>query len=138
MNGTAPAAWQTGAALRPVGRCHASDVLLRIGAVFVVVALLLIGTCAGQAQAHGLHAGLTMQMPATWAESAASPDEGEAASPQKGCGVTCCAATGCAAAVMSGANPGIVFDAIDGRFALPGQTPPKPSPPGMLKRPPRA
>ncbi len=138
VDGTAPAAWQTETALRRVGQRHALGTLLRIGAFLVLVAVLFLGPFAGEARAHGLHAGFTMQMPADRAESMVSQDKAEAVSAQTGCGVKCCPTTGCAAAVLNAAHPGIVFVAMDDRFALPGHTPPKPSPQSTLKRPPRA
>jgi hypothetical protein len=138
VDGTAHAAWQNEAALRRVGQCHASGVLLRIVAFLALVAVLFLGPFAGQAKAHGVHAGLTVQMPANWAESTVSQDAAEAVSAQTGCGMNCCSATGCAAAVLNAAHPGIVVVAIDDRFALPDHTAPKQSPQNTLKRPPRA
>lgn len=138
VDGTAPAAWQNGAALRRVAQCHLSCVLFQISALFVLVAVLFLGPLASEARAHGLHAGLAVQMPTDQAESAVSQDEAEAASEQTGCGVNCCSATGCAAAVLNAAHPGIVVVAIDSRFAVSGHTPPRPSPQSSLKRPPRA
>lgn len=138
VNSTAHVAWQNEAALRRVGQCHASGVLLRIGAFLALVAVLFLGPFAGQAQAHGLHAGLTVQMPANWAESTVSQGDAEVASVQAGCGVNCCSATGCASAVLNAAHPGIFVLATDSGFALPGHTSTKPSPQSALKRPPRA
>ena len=138
VDGTAPTAWQTEAAQIRVGHCHAFGVMLRIGAFFVLVAVLLLGTFAGQAQAHGFHNRLTVQMPASWAESTVSQDEAEAEGAEASCGVNCCSATGCATAVLNAAHPGIAAVATDSRFALPGQTSTKPSPQSTLKRPPRA
>ena len=83
---TAPTARQTEAAPRRVSQCHASGVMFQISALFVLVAVLLFGPLAGQAQAHGLHTGLTVQMPASWAESTVSQDEAEAESAEAGCG----------------------------------------------------
>ncbi|WP_309667999.1 hypothetical protein [Tabrizicola sp.] len=138
VDGTIPVAWQNEAALRRVGHPRVAGVLFRISALFVLIAVLFLGPFAGQAQAHGLHDGLSVQMLANWAESTVSQDEAEALSEQAGCGVSCCSATGCAAAVLSAAHPCIVVVAIDDRFALPGHTAPKPSPQSTLKRPPRA
>jgi hypothetical protein len=138
VDGTAHAAWQNEVALRRVGQCHAFGVLLRIAAHFVLVALLFLGAFAGEARAHGLHGGLTVQMPANWAEITVSQNEAEAVSEQTGCGVNCCSATGCAAAVLNPAHPGIVVVSIDERFAFPGRAPSKPSLQITLKRPPRA
>jgi len=138
VDSTAPTAWQNEAALRRVGHCYALGTLVRIGAFFILVAVLFLGPFAGQAQAHGVHSGLTVQMPANWAESTVSQGEVETVSAQTRCGVNCCSATGCAAAVLNAAHPCFVVVAIDDRFALPGHTAPKPSPQSTLKRPPRA
>jgi hypothetical protein len=139
VDSTAPKTWQNEAALRRVGHCHASSgVLLRISALFVLVAVLLFGPFADQAQAHGVHAGLTVQMPANWAETTVSRGEAEAESAEAGCGVNCCSATGCAAATLNAAHLGIIFVATDSRFALPGRSSTNPSPQNSLKRPPRA
>lgn len=137
VDGTIPAAWQNEAALRRVGQSRVAGVLFQISALFVLVAVLFLGPFAGEARAHGLHAGLTLQMPANWAESTVSQDEAEAVSAQTGCGVNCCSATGCAAGLLNAAHPAIAEVAVYNRFALPGHTPPKPSPQGTLKRPPR-
>lgn len=133
VDGTAPATWQNGAELR-----RALGMLLRIGAFFALVAVLFLGPLASEAQAHGVHAGLAVQMPTDQGESTVSQDKAEAVGAQTGCGVNCCSATGCAAAVLNAAHPGIVVVAIDNRFALPGHTAPRPSPQSTLKRPPRA
>ena len=137
-DGTAHATWQNEAAQRRVGQRHASGVLLRIGAFLLLVAVLFLGTFAGKAQAHGVHAGLTVQMPVNWAETTVSQDKAEAVSAQAGCGVNCCSVTGCTAAILTAAHPAIVVVALDDRFAWLGNTPPKPSPQSTLKRPPRA
>ena len=138
VDSTAPTAWQNEAAPRRVGQCHALGTLLRIGAFFALFVVLFLGPFAGQAQAHGLHAGSTVQMPANWAESTVSQDEAEAVSAKTGCGVNCCSVTGCAAALLNAVHPGIVVVATDGRFALSGQISTEPSPQGTSKRPPRA
>ena len=138
VDSTASTTWQNEAALRRVGHCHASGVMFQISALFVLVAVLLFGPFADQAQAYGVHAGLTVQMPENWAETTVSRGEAEAESAEAGCGVNCCSATGCAAAALNAARPGIIFVATDSRFALPGQSATKPSPQSALKRPPRA
>ena len=138
VDGTALAGWQTEAAQRRVGQCRASGVMFQISALFVLFAVLVLGPFAGQAQAHGVHAGLTVQMPASWAESTVSQDVAEAERTEAGCGVNCCSATGCTAAVLNAAHPGIVAVATDSRFVSPGHTSTKPSPQNALKRPPRA
>lgn len=135
---TAPTAWQNEAASCRVVQGHASGVMFQISALFVLVAVLLFGPFADQAQAHGLHAGLTVQMPANWAESSESLGDAEAESAEAGCGVNCCSATGCAAAVLNAAHAGVFVVAIDSRFALTGHSLTKPSPQSTLKRPPRA
>ena len=136
VDGTANAALENGAAPGCVGRFYCGAVF-QISALFVLVAVLLLGPFAGQAQAHGLHAALTVQMPANWAETTVSQAEAEAVSAQTGCGVNCCSATGCAAAVLNPAHAAIVVVAIDDSFALSGHAPPRPSPQSTLKRPPR-
>ena len=140
VDGTAPAARHIGAALRCVGQCHASGVLLRIAAFLVLVAVLFVGPFAGEARAHGLHAGLSVQMTANMTQGTVSQDKAEAVSAQVLCSVKCCSATGCvvAAAVLTDTHPCIVVVATDDSFALPAHTAPKPSPQGTLKRPPRA
>ena len=137
VDGTAHAALENEAAQGGVGECHASGVLLRIGAFLVLFVVMFVGPFAGQAQAHGLHAGLTVQVPANWAETTVTEDEAEAMSAQAGCGVNCCSATGCAAVVLDSAHAIIVVVAIDDSFVLSGHTPPRPSPQSTLKRPPR-
>ena len=142
VDGTANAALENGAAPGCVGRFYCGAVF-QISALFVLVAVLLLGPFAGQAQAHDLHIGLTVQMPAKWAETTVSQAEAEAeaeaeaVSAQTGCGVNCCSATGCAAAVLNPAHAAIVVVAIDDIFALSGHAPPRPSPQSTLKRPPR-
>ena len=138
VEGTAPTAWQNEAAPRRFLQGQASGVIFQISALFVLVAVLLFGPFADQARAHGLHAGLSVQMPANWAESSESLGDAEAESSEGGCGVNCCSATGCAAAVLNAPHPSIAVVAIDERFALSGHSPPKPSPQSTLKRPPRA
>lgn len=136
VDGTVHDAWQNEVVLRRVGQCHASVMLLRIVALFVLAAVLFLGPFAGEARAHGLHPGMTVQIPANWAESTVSQDE--AVSAQTALGVNCCSTTGCAVAVLTAAHPDIVFVAIDDGFASPGHTVSKPSPQSALKRPPRA
>ena len=138
VDGTAHASWQNEAARYRVVQCHASGVLLRIGALLVLLAVIFFGPFSGEARAHGLHAGLTVQIAEGLAESTVSRDEAEVASEQNGCGLSCCSATGCSAAVLNAAHPCFVVVAIDGRFALPDNTAAKPSPQSTLKRPPRA
>ena len=137
-DGTAPTVWHNEAAPRRVVQGHASGVMFQFSALFILVAVLLFGPFADQAQAHGLHAGLTVQMPANWAETTESLGDAEAESAEAGCGANCCSASGCAAAALNAAHPGIIVVVNDSRFALPGQTPTKPSPQSTLKRPPRA
>ena len=122
----------------PSGGRAESGALVRIGAFFVLIAVLFYGPFADQAQAHGLHAGLTVQMPAILAETTESLGDAEAESAEAGCGANCCAATGCAADVLNADHPGIIVVATDSRFALPGQTSTKPSSQSTLIRPPRA
>ena len=136
VDGTANVALENGAAPGRVGQFYCGAVF-QISALFVLVAVLLLGPFAGQAQAHDLHIGLTVQMPANWAETTVSQAEAEAVSAQTGCGVNCCSATGCAAAVLNPAHAAIVVVAIDDSFALSGHAPPRPSPQSTLKRPPR-
>lgn len=136
VDGTAQAAWESEVALGRVGRCSAG-VMFQISALVVLLAVLFLGTFTGQAQAHGLHAGLSVQMPANWAEGTVSKGEAESVVAQTGCGANCCSATGCAAAVLEPAHPACVVVANDDRFALSGHTPPRPSPQSTLKRPPR-
>ena len=136
VDGTAHAALENEAAQGRVG-CHMSGVLLRIGACLVLFVVMFFGPLAGLAQAHGLHTDLTVQVPANWAETTVTKDEAEAMSVQAGCGVNCCSATGCAAAVLDPAHAIIIVVAIDDSFVLSGHTPPRPSPQSTLKRPPR-
>ena len=138
VEGTAPTAWQNEAAPRRFLQGQASGVIFQISALFVLVAVLLFGPFADQAQAHVLHAGLTVQMPANWADSTESLGDAEAESAEAGCGANCCSAAGCASAVLNAAHPGIIVVLTESRFALPGLTSTKPSPQSTLKRPPRA
>ena len=136
LDGTSHGSRQNEVARRRVGQCDLSDMLSRIVALFVLVAVLFLGPFAGEARAHGLHAGITAQMPENWAESTVS--QGETVSAETDCGVICCSTTGCAAAVLTAAHPDIVFDAIYDGFVFPSNTVPRPSPQSSLKRPPRA
>lgn len=136
VDGTAHAEWQNEAVLHRVGQCHLGSALLRIGAFLALVAVLFLVPFAGEARAHGLHGALTVQMPSDWTETTVSQDE--AVSAQAGCGVKCCSATGCTAAVLNVAIPSIVIVALNVCFVLPSDTPPGPSPQSTLKRPPRA
>lgn len=139
---TIPLGSQNNAAARRVGPIRASGLLMRIGAFVILLAAMFFGVFASEAHGHGVHTGLSVQMPPTVAEGARSQSEAEAErtpeSAEAGCGANCCSATGCAAAVLDASYPRIAEVAEDSRFALPGHPPTKPSPKDSLKRPPRA
>ena len=137
-NLTASAAGQTEAAPCRVGQSRAFGVLLRIGAFCALLSMLLFGPFANQAQAHGLHGDLTVEMPSNWAKNTETQSKAEAEGAQVGCGVNCCSATGCASAVLYTGHSGRVVIATGSRFALPGDSPAKPLSQSSLIRPPRA
>jgi len=118
---------------------HVSAVLLRIGAVFALFAVLFFGPLASVAQAHGLHAGLSVQTAANWEQSAGSENGAEAeGATEADCGVNCCSATSCAVAFLNVSYPGIASIPVDARFALQDNALTKPSQQTSLKRPPKA
>ena len=118
---------------------HVYAVLLRIGAVFALFAVLFFGPLASDAQAHGLHAGLSVQTAANWEQSAGSESGAEAQrATEADCGVNCCSATSCAVAFPNVSYPGIASIPADTRFALQDNALTKPSPQTSLKRPPKA
>jgi len=116
-----------------------SAVLLRIGAVFALFAVLFFGPLASDAQAHGLHAGLSVQTTENWEPSAALESGAEVLrATEADCGVNCCSATSCAVAFLNVSYPGIAAIPADTRFALQDNALTKPSPQTSLKRPPKA
>lgn len=118
---------------------HVSAVLLRIGAVFALFAVLFFGPLASDAQAHGLHASLSVQTAANWEQSAGSESGAEAQrTTEADCGVNCCSATSCAVAFLNVSYPGIVSSPSDSRFALQDNALTWSSPQSSLKRPPKA
>ena len=118
---------------------HVSAVLLRIGAVFALFAVLFFGPLASDAQAHGLHASLSVQTAANWEQSAGSESGAEAQhTTEADCGVNCCSATSCAVAFLNVSYPGIASIPADTRFALQDNALTKPSRQTSLKRPPKA
>ena len=124
---------------RRVSPVHAFGILSRIGALFSLFAVLFFLSSAGEAQAHGLHAGLSVTTAANWVESAGSDSEAEAQrATETDCGVNCCSAISCAAAVLTASHPDIAAFAADSRFALQDNALAKPSAQSSLKRPPKA
>lgn len=118
---------------------HPSAMLLRIGAVFALFAVLFFGPLTSEAQAHGLHAGLSVQTAAYWEQSAGSETGAEAQSATEAdCGVNCCSATSCAVAFLNVSYPGIDSIPADTRFARQDNALTKPSQQTSLKRPPKA
>ena len=118
---------------------HVSAVLLRIGAVFALFAVLFFGPLASDAQAHGLHAGLSVQTAANWEQSAGSKSGADVQrATAADCGVNCCSATSCAVAFPNVAYSDITVVSADTRFALQGNALSRSSPQTALKRPPKA
>ena len=118
---------------------HVFGILSRIGAVFVLFFVLFFGPLATDAQAHGLHAGFTVQMAENWEEIPGSQSEAEAQrATEADCGVNCCSPASCAAAALNAPYPGIAAVAADNRFALQDNALGKPSAQSLLKRPPKA
>ena len=128
-----------GAVSRHVVPVDVFAVLLRIGAVFALFVVLFFGPLARDAQAHGLHAGLSVQTAANWEQSAGSESGAEAQrATDAECGVNCCSATSCVVAFLNVTYPGIASIPADSRFALQDNALTKPSPKTSLKRPPKA
>lgn len=118
---------------------HGSGILSQIGAVFVLFVVLFFGPLATDAQAHGLHAGFTVQMAENWDEIPGSKSEAEAQRmAEADCGVNCCSPASCAAAALNASHPGIAAVAADNRFAVQDNALGKPSAQSLLKRPPKA
>ena len=132
---------QIGAISRRVVPVHVFGILSRICAGLILFVVLFFGPLASDAQAHGIHAGLSVQTAANWEESAGSESEAKAEAQrtmETDCGVYCCSATSCAAAVLTASHPGIAAFAADNRFALLDNALAKPSAQSSLKRPPKA
>jgi len=132
---------QLGTVSRCVVPVHVSGVVSRIGALFVLFVVLFFGPLASDAQAHGLHVGLSVQTAANWEESAGSESEAETEAQrtmEEYCGVNCCSATSCASAVLNVSHPGIAAVAADNRFAVQDNALTKTSAQSSLKRPPKA
>lgn len=130
---------QNGAPSRCVVPVLVFGMLSRIGAVFVLFVVLFFGPLASDAQAHGLHAGLSVQTAANREQSAGSESGAEAQrATETDCGVNCCSPTSCAVAFLNVSHPGIASVAADNRFAHQDNALSKPSPQGSLKRPPKA
>lgn len=116
-----------------------SAMLLRIGAVFALFAVLFCGPLASDAQAHGLHAGLSVQTTENWEQSAGSESGAEVLrATEADCGVNCCSATSCAVAFLNVSYPGIASIPANTRFSLQDNARTKPSQQTSLKRPPKA
>jgi len=132
---------QTGAISRCILPAHVFGILSRIGAGLVLFVVLFFGPLASDAQAHGTHAGLSVQTAANWEESAGSENEAGAEAQlvlEADCGVNCCSATSCAAAVLNAPHPFIAAVAANNRYTFQGNALTKPSPQSSLKRPPKA
>ena len=130
---------QIGAVPNRVVPVHVSAAILRIGAIIALFVVLFFGPLARDAQAHGLHAGLSVQAAATSDQSAGSESGAEAQhATEADCGVNCCSPTSCAVGFLNVPRPGIASAAADSRFALQDNALTRPSPQTSLKRPPKA
>jgi len=135
----APQTQHNGAPPRRVTSVTVFAILSRIAAVLFLFVVLSFGLLASQAQAHGSHGGFSVQTVANWDEPTGSERDAQAQrTTEADCGVNCCSAASCAAAVLIALHPVLGAVAADTRFAAQDNALAKPSAQSSLKRPPKA